>query len=517
MSNLLYYHEALKEYSKGSHKKVIFPCPTCNTENIRTFKECHGKKRCKSCYHGKKELTYEESLKILAPKSGRKVLFTCNNCKKQSQRAFNNCHNAKYCKYCYSEEINKNQRPDKKIETFEEAYLYSQLKNKPRTQLKISIKCYICKIIHQRVFGDLNKDVRNKEENYICINCQGIKLSDTKLLDTAKKHGYNSYREFSKAVIKYLEDTGYGPGSMQTLIHFNSTRMVLDNVIKRANRPDLITNNSTSSVEKHLVEYIKSIYDGKIIENDRSILSPKEVDIYLPELNIAIEYNGLWWHSEKFVERKYHYNKYKECKDQGIKLYNIWSHIYNKNPEAVKQFIKNLIIPKERIYARKCKITMDKEKIKEFIKNNHLQGHARSHTYIGLEYNNELVMAISISDHHRKGKKVQVLNRVCFSKYNVVGGLNKLLKLVDKPLITWSDHCYSPTGDMYLNAGFEKDAELDLDYFYSDLNCNYTSKQSQSKKSSKCPENMTESEWANKRGLFKVWDCGKTRWILNIP
>ena len=68
-------------------------------------------------------------------------------------------------------------------------------------------------------------------------------------------------------------------------------------------------NNGTSFYEKEIINFIKSIYDGEIIENNRHIISPMELDIYIPQKNLAIEFNGLYWHSELFRDKNYHFDK----------------------------------------------------------------------------------------------------------------------------------------------------------------------------------------------------------------
>ncbi len=76
------------------------------------------------------------------------------------------------------------------------------------------------------------------------------------------------------------------------------------NDFQSGHRCPICDNQKTVSIgEKEIANYIKSIYDGKIIENDRTqIINPKtgnylELDIFLPELNKAIEYNGKYWHT----------------------------------------------------------------------------------------------------------------------------------------------------------------------------------------------------------------------------
>lgn len=329
---------------------------------------------------------------------------------------------------------------------------------------------------------------------------------------TFTKLGYSTYEDFTKALFNYIEKTGFSPTSSQVENKFSLSKQTILNIINRKNRRDLLfCNMSTSSSEIEILNFLKTIYSGEIIVNDRSVLNGKELDIYLPELKLAIEFNGLFWHSEDKVGKKYHYDKYIECKNKDIALYTIWEHIYKDSSEKVLGFLKALIEPKRRVYARKCNIVSDEDKLKAYIKQHHLQGVRHGGEYLGLEFQGNIVMAISVSKHHRGGN-TEALNRVCFSEYHVLGGLQKLLKHLNKEVITWSDNAYSPFGTMYQNNNFILEEELKPDYFYTRGNGEYLSKQSQMKSNTGCPEGMTELEWATQRGLFRVWDCGKKRW-----
>lgn len=462
--------------SRHSREKVIFECPTCSKTYPRRYSSCVGKTTCKYCTSGKdkinhKVIPFEEALKICSKGSHRKVERICPGCSRARITSFKSALKSKLCKSC----------------------------NNIKTG-KIKAEKGIYKGSSNPFYGKTHTK-EYKEQN-----------STNKLLATAKKCGFDSYENLTQDVISYLESTGFGPYSAEAQLKYpNINSETIKNVLKKANRLDLITDNNLSTAEKALVSFIKSHYTGQVIENDRRILEGKELDIYLPELNVAIEYNGLHWHSEKFVEKTYHRDKYLKCLEKGIKLYTIWDYIYLKNPEAVHTFIKGLVVLKPRVFARKCTIIKDSKKLKKYIKTYHLQGLAPSQTYLGLEFEGKIVMAISLGKHHRGNSSHIVLNRVCFSHYNVIGGLNKLLKLCPKNLITWSDNCYSPLGSMYKNAGFVLTDEMPIDYFYTNGGGIYFSKQSQSKKQTNCPP---ESELVNEGGLFKVWDCGKKRWIL---
>ena len=97
---------------------------------------------------------------------------------------------------------------------------------------------------------------------------------------------------------------------------------------------------TTSTDEKIVLDYIKLLYNGIILENDYSVLNDLELDIYLPALNLAIEYNGTYWHSElSGKDEYYHHNKYLKCKNLGITLLQIWEHNWHENKEYIKDVI----------------------------------------------------------------------------------------------------------------------------------------------------------------------------------
>ena len=100
--------------------------------------------------------------------------------------------------------------------------------------------------------------------------------------------------------------------------------------------------NQFSNIEKQFVEYIKSIYEWEVIENDRKILNGKEIDILLPELNIWIEIHGLYWHNDsKNTDKNYHYNKYQLAKEKWIHLYQFFDDEIPQSMMYIYSIIKN--------------------------------------------------------------------------------------------------------------------------------------------------------------------------------
>jgi G:T-mismatch repair DNA endonuclease (very short patch repair protein) len=106
---------------------------------------------------------------------------------------------------------------------------------------------------------------------------------------------------------------------------------------------------------------VKQLLDDNGINytnNDRSVISPYELDFYLPDYNLAIEINGLYWHSSRLKSNDYHFNKWNMCKKLGIDLYSIFEDDFTVNETMWKNKILHLCskVPHQKIYARKCEV-----------------------------------------------------------------------------------------------------------------------------------------------------------------
>jgi len=130
-----------------------------------------------------------------------------------------------------------------------------------------------------------------------------------------------------------------------------------------------------SLIEDEITSFIQQNYDGEILLKDRVLLSRRrEIDIYLPDLNLAFEINGLYWHSEIWGKyRDYHISKTTELLDKNIHLIQIFDYEWLFKKDIIKSIILNKLnkIP-NKIYARKCtiKIVNDNDKV-TFLSNNH--------------------------------------------------------------------------------------------------------------------------------------------------
>lgn len=227
-----------------------------------------------------------------------------------------------------------------------------------------------------------------------------------------------------------------------------------------------INSKNISGLQTQLFNFIKDNYNDDIIINDRKIIYPYEIDIYLPKLKLGFEFNGLYWHSELIKGKKYHYNKTKKSIKNNINLFHIYEDDWNYKQNIIKSMILNKIGKnKNKIYARNCIIKeVDKNECKYFLINNHLQGHINSSIKLGLYYNNELVSLMtfgklrkSLGLKHKDG--VYELHRFC-NKLNtsVIGGASKLFKYFINnfeynEITTYANKSYS-NGNMYYKLGF---------------------------------------------------------------
>ena len=113
--------------------------------------------------------------------------------------------------------------------------------------------------------------------------------------------------------------------------------------------------SNISPNEDFIYEFIKENYEGKIIKSDRNILTPKELDIYLPDLKLAFEYNGLFWHNELYKDKNYHLTKTEKCLEKDVQLIHIYSDNWIYKQEIVKSMILNKLgKTSHKIFARKC-------------------------------------------------------------------------------------------------------------------------------------------------------------------
>ena len=278
-----------------------------------------------------------------------------------------------------------------------------------------------------------------------------------------------------------------------------------------------------SLMEKELVSFIKEIYQGEIIENDRHVISPYELDIVVPEKKVAFEFNGTFWHSENSPGFKKKENKCliktNLCNEKEYKLIHIWEHDWVNKNELIKNKIKAILgINQTKIYARKCIIKEISSKEKnEFLNKYHIQGEDKSNIKLGLFFENELVAVMTFGKPRFNKNYEYELIRYATSKH-VIGGASKLLSYFEKNykpknIITYADRFYS-IGNMYEKIGFNLLQVSQPGYFYVNSTgikiSRYKCQKHNLKKilGNKYHNDLSEFENMSLAKFYRVYDCG---------
>ena len=265
---------------------------------------------------------------------------------------------------------------------------------------------------------------------------------------------------------------------------------------------------------------------GLNFQSNRSILSNnRELDGYDPQQSVAFEYCGLWWHCEKNQpDKKYHWKKYIECQQKGIKLFTIYENEWRERKPQIQNFLKGALGKSSiRIYARECWVdvhTTRNPDIKKFLNDYHIQGAPINYQIaISLSHKNEIVGVMTLGKHHRQnGGECLVLSRLCWrDNYCVIGGTKRLLSYApkDKPIVSWSDNRWSPQGGVYQRMGFDLVTDYPPGYDYTNNQGKFKRKQSMKKSNIAARPNQTEKERCEELGWYRIWDCGKRKWVLN--
>lgn len=273
--------------------------------------------------------------------------------------------------------------------------------------------------------------------------------------------------------------------------------------------------SKSSKPEKEVGDFIKEIYDGEVIENSREIIPPLELDIYLPEYNLAIEFDGLYWHSIEHKEKEYHLRKTEIAESKGIQILHIFEDEWRDKQKIVKNIIKYKLGLIEKVYARKTIFEeISSLEAKEFLNAVHIDGFHGAKYYYGLFYENELVSVISIGKSRYNKNYDWEIVRAGY-KYRVVGGLSKLLKNFRKlhsgSVITYANRRYFD-GKGYYSIGFKFVENSDQNYYYTDFINRYSRVMFQKHKLSEKLENfdneLTEKENMINNGFSIIYDVG---------
>lgn len=281
-----------------------------------------------------------------------------------------------------------------------------------------------------------------------------------------------------------------------------------------------ILTHNVSSGERAVSEFVRSL-EVETICNDRTVLDRHELDIYLPDYKMAIEYCGLYWHSDEFKDRLYHYKKLQECNERGIRLLTIFEDEWVEKQELVKDKIRHIVgkSSKEIVYARKTTVReLSAHEKDKFFNQTHIQGTGPGSITYGLQYENRTVAAMTFI---RQKDSVFVLNRFA-TECRVPGGFEKLLKHFQKThnwrqIVSFADMRWS-NGDLYERTGWTLDSELPADYYWCKNGKRYHKfgfrRALLANKLTHYNPALSEAENCRNDGYTKIYNCGLKRYVM---
>lgn len=284
----------------------------------------------------------------------------------------------------------------------------------------------------------------------------------------------------------------------------------------------------SSKAERELGDFVAGLHSA-VERCYRKLPGVSEVDLYLPGLSLAFEYNGVFWHSEGRVGRTLHLRKWQACAKAGVRLVQIWEDDWLVRRDIVERMIRRLILGPDKattVYARRTTVrgNLTTGEARRFLQANHIQGFAGGALKVGLQDAGGDLVAVACFK--RRDDETLELTRYATDR-NVPGGLGKILRHVERSepgvrrIVTFADHCISG-GDLYERLGFRAEAVLEPDFTYrvgAERVHKFGFRRERFKKDPtlRFDPQLSGRELADLNGFDRIWDAGKTRYVLDLP
>lgn len=396
----------------------------------------------------------------------------------------------------------------------------------------------------------MRSDEVKAKQRQTCIDRYGMAGHPHSVSDFAKMMTDSSkvsrYIEFRNDPKNYIKDNfDYTPTARELANHLGVTDTPVYDILVANDCQDLVV-RTFSRMEDEVCNFLKSIKkDIKIERDNRTIIKPQEIDIYLPEYKIGIECNPAATHNSSVTDPwgaepkyyKYHQIKSISANDAGVFLFHIFGYEWQNKQEIIKSMIANLLhLNSESFGARETYIEeISYQECKQFLDANHRQGNTSAKIRLGLKLNTtgELISVMTFN-HVRNtiGYKQDSsqndweLSRFC-NKLNtsVPGSASKLFKHFIKShpsckIVSFSDVAHT-RGNLYFKLGFNKLSMSSPGYVWTDLYDNkYYNRVSCQKRNlqklfNDCTldvENLTEKQIMEDHKFVRLYDCGVIRW-----
>lgn len=491
-TNLEKYGKEYSSQSEAIRNKIIKTCLEKYGKSYITQTDLFKEKSKKTCLEkygvdnpSKSEIVKNKLKQTCLERFDTKSTFECKNIK-------NKCYKTMIERYGAKTTLESKELKSKVISTIQDLYNVNTYSKTEKFKKESSINqrsSYYDKHINN---NDMVSPLFSKEDY---VNCDDIK--HTKFLWKCKKCG----NEFEYIIDGNWKNLGRCPKCYPRL-------------------------GGRSKMEQEVYEFVKSILpeNTEIVCNTKSVIPPKELDIYIPSKNLAIEFDGLYWHSvDVGTPWNYHLEKTLECESKGIKLIHIFEDEWILKQNIIKSIIKSKLgIFDKTVYARQCEIgSVPNKVVEKFIDENHLQGYKPASINIALFHDDKMVSVMTFG-HSRYNKKYQYeMYRFCnLLNTKVTGGASKMYKYFIKrydpqSIVTYCDRRFSD-GKIYRDIlGMTQLLTSEPNYFYiygKDSLIRESRVKYQKHKLSKILEsydpNLTEHQNMANNGYYRIYDCG---------
>lgn len=302
--------------------------------------------------------------------------------------------------------------------------------------------------------------------------------------------------------------------------HFNVSSSFIRKVMKEYEIDTHIPWRSKAEIE--LYEFCKSLAEDAI-HSDKSIINPFELDIVIPSKKIAIEYCGLFWHSQFYGNKNasYHVDKMKRCNDAGYELITVFE---SDDIERIKNLIQHKIGHGKRLYARNTNVVeISSTDANSFHRKYHIHNTIGGKYHYGLYHENELVMCMSIGTNRFSKNNEYEITRMTSGDISVIGGASKLFQcflneVKPKSVMTFADARFG-NGSVYTHCGFKYVGLTSPNYWYFHKNNPklFSRVKYQKHKLSELLTNFDsdKTEYQNMldNGYDRIWDCGNHKYL----
>jgi hypothetical protein len=400
---------------------------------------------------------------------------------------------------------------DRCKEVHGDKYDYSKIEEYTTTEQNYTITC--------KKHGEFSQKMTDHLSGRGCKECgresmiNKRKLSKEDFVDRAfsvqgNKFNYDKFKYTNYSTKSTVICEEHGEFEVSPLNHLKGTNC--PKCAKKVSRSEL-------EIREFLQDKIECEFGNRKLLGNSS-----EVDIFIPSKKVGIEFNGLYFHSDKFQDSDYHLQKTNKANINSIRLIHIFEDEWLYKKDIVKSRLLNILsLVPNKIHARKCEIReVDTVKATKFLKENHIQGSVGAKVKIGLYYNNELVSLMTFGDLRKslgqsKEEGSWELLRFC-NKLNttVVGGASKLLKHFEEEyqpitLISYADRRWSE-GGLYKILNFEEVHKTKPNYFYTkgSIRESRFAFRKDVLVSQGYDKNKTEKEIMRELGYLRIYDCG---------